>query len=459
MKQDKMINIFWFRRDLRLNDNNGLYESLNNGKTLCIFIFDVNILKNFNKNHKAIDFIWDSVIKLKNELKKHNSDLLIEYGKPDSVFLKLFKNYSIANIYANEDYEPYSIARDKVISKILKKKNKNLFLYKDHLIFAKNDIIKKDKTPYTKFTPYKFAWLNKISQNKDLLISLNSKKLLNNLYHIKKAKLINIKKYGFNGKSLLKGGEMEANLRFKKFCKKIDDYENNRNYPSLDATSYLGVDLRFGTISIRKIVAYALNKNSKGAKSWLSELVWREFFSQILFHYPYVVKKPFKDKFLNLKYPKKNVKWFKAWCDGKTGFPIIDAGMRQLNLTGYMHNRVRMICASFLVKDLLIDWKYGEKYFANKLLDYELSSNNGNWQWCSSVGCDAVPYFRIFNPLLQSKKFDPKGVYIRKYVSELTDLNDKDIHCPSDIQAKSLKYPLKIIEHTTQAKLAKKLFS
>ncbi|MFN7095548.1 MAG: cryptochrome/photolyase family protein, partial [Burkholderiales bacterium] len=267
--------------------------------------------------------------------------------------------------------------------------------------------------------------------------------------------------YSFSLRTTIPAGTHGARARLEKFLSLIDDYAITRDYPAWDITSHLGVDLRFGTVSIRKLVMLALSRLSNGAEVWLTELIWREFFSQILYHFPHVVTQPFRLEYEALEYGN-NKEWFSRWCNGETGYPIVDAGMRQLNLTGFMHNRVRMICASFLTKDLLIDWRWGERYFANQLLDYEMASNNGNWQWCAGTGCDAQPYFRIFNPILQSQRFDSEGRYIKQYVPELTLLDSTAIHAPFNAKILPIKldldYPLPIVAHAKQVILAKQMF-
>ncbi|HMT02556.1 MAG TPA: deoxyribodipyrimidine photo-lyase [Burkholderiales bacterium] len=453
-------NLFWFRRDLRLIDNNGLYQSLKDNKTICCFIFDKIILQKLKSDDCRVGFIYNSLLEIKKKLKKFNADLIIEYGDPKILIPKIAKKVNANKVYANEDYEPYAISRDKAVEKKLKSSKKELILFKDHLIFAKQEILNKENKPYVVYTHYKNMWLSQL--NETFLHECPSKKHLNNLLKLKLSSNTYLKHISkFNLKSIMPSGEIGALKRLKHFLKDIESYKKTRDFPELDQTSHLGVDLRFGTISIRKLVSIALEEKSVGSKTWLNELIWREFFSQILYNFPYVVKEPFRKQYSKIKY-KNNKKWFEAWCNGETGYPIVDAGMRQLNSTGFMHNRVRMICASFLTKDLLIDWRWGERYLAEKLIDYELASNNGNWQWCASTGCDAQPYFRIFNPLLQSKKFDKKGIYIKKYVPELDKLSEKDIHAPYLSKTLPLTlgkdYPYPIVTHNIQVKLFKELF-
>ena len=452
------LNLFWFRRDLRVNDNHGLYKALIAGPTICCFIWDKEILSQLGNDNPRVKFIEESILTLKTTLNQYNSDLQICYGNTDSEIIKLIQQHNISNIYVNEDYEPETIKRDEKIAAILQKKQISFNLFKDQLIFAKKEILTQQHNPYTVFSAYKNSWYQKFAATK--LAYYPSEQFLHNLVQTKffNPNLDFLK--SFSKISPLNGGEYEANERLLNFINNdnLKNYKITRDYPALNSSSYLGVDLRFGTISIRKLVQIAEAQASSGSEIWLNELIWREFFSQILYNFPSVVKQSFRKEYQQLKYLNQNSHW-QAWCQGKTGVPIVDAGMRQLNQTGFMHNRVRMICASFLCKDLLISWQWGERYFAQKLLDYDLASNNGNWQWCSSTGCDAQPFFRIFNPYLQSEKFDPEGQYIRKYLPELKQLNNKEIHKPSQVSLEKLiNYPKPIVNHAIQVKLAKIMF-
>ncbi|GIW21388.1 MAG: deoxyribodipyrimidine photo-lyase [Candidatus Sericytochromatia bacterium] len=402
------VIFFWFRRDLRLKDNNALYQALSNDKKLKViplFIFDKNILDKLkDKNDKRVNFIYEQLKKINKELEKYNSSLLIKYGYPKEIWQELINNFEIQSVYLNHDYEPYSIQRDSEIKKILNQKGIEFFSYKDQVIFEKQEILNNENKPYTIYTYYKNKWLD-LFTNK-IIEKFETEKYFDYFYN-EKFNFPDIKQIGFN-RVKVNYPELEINKEI------ISNYDKNRDIPYLDKTSHLGIHLRFGTISIRSLVKEAFKLN----KVFLNELIWREFFMQILYNFPYVVEKSFKKEYENLKW-ESNQENFLRWCNGETGYPIVDAGMRQLNQTGYMHNRVRMITASFLVKHLLIDWRLGEKYFAEKLLDYELASNNGNWQWCASIGCDSVPYFRIFNPNLQTKKFDPNLEYIKKWLPEI----------------------------------------
>jgi deoxyribodipyrimidine photo-lyase len=399
------ISIFWFRRDLRLKDNHGLFQALESGKkVLPIFIFDEDILDLLeNKSDKRVDFIVHSLQTLNSFLKSKNKGIKIFKGKPLEIYKKLTENYEIETVYCNEDYEPYAIKRDQEIADFLASKNIAFHSFKDQVIFHKDEIVKADKKPYTVYTPYSKLWLNEF-QKVDLQ-GFPSEKKLDNLLEIPFEEL-KIEDIGFQ-KTDLTFEIPEADLHI------IKTYEETRNFPAVKGTTQLGVHLRFGTISVRKLAKIAKENNL----TFLKELIWREFFMQILYHFPKVVNHSFKSKYDAIPW-ENNPEFLEKWKAGKTGFPIVDAGMRELNATGFMHNRVRMITASFLIKHLLTDWRIGEAYFAEKLMDYDLSANNGNWQWCASSGCDAAPYFRIFNPDEQQKKFDPDFKYIKKWIPE-----------------------------------------
>ncbi|WP_106917456.1 cryptochrome/photolyase family protein [Chryseobacterium aurantiacum] len=399
----KKVNIFWFRRDLRLEDNTGLCHALNTGlKVVPIFIFDTDILNNLqNKSDRRVDYIHQALQQIHKELKKYDSGLYVYYGTPMEVFKKIIKDFNVDSVFCNRDYEPQAIKRDWHIADLLLNYHIKLKDFKDQVMFEKNDILKNDLSPYTVFTPYSRKWKENLKNIKTLDTNLDQ--FAN---YRGPSDIISLKEIGFK-KSNLEFVKPELNRDI------IDSYGDYRDFPAMDHTTRLGTALRFGTISIRKCVQYALKHN----EAWLNELIWREFFMQILYHFPSVVHRCFKTKYENIGW-RNNENEFKAWCEGRTGYPIVDAGMRQLNETGFMHNRVRMITASFLTKHLLIDWRWGEAYFAEKLLDYDLSANNGNWQWAAGCGCDAAPYFRIFNPYEQTKKFDKYNYYIRKWLPE-----------------------------------------
>lgn len=399
------INIFWFRRDLRLIDNHGLYEALQSElHVLPIFIFDTEILNQLeNKEDKRVDFIFQALEKLNEYLEKQGKSIQIFYGKPLEIYENLSQQYEIGNVFCNEDYEPYAIKRDQEIKDFLASKNINFYQFKDQVIFQKDEITKADGKPYTVYTPYSKQWLLKF--NDQNLEFFASEKKLENLLNIEKQN-ITLENIGFKKTNYLFENP-KINLEI------LEKYQETRDFPTLE-TSQISVHLRFGTFSIRKLVKLASELNDN---TYLKELIWREFFMQILWHFPKVIHHSFKEKYDNIAW-ENNEELFQKWCEGKTGYPIVDAGMRELNETGLMHNRVRMVCASFLTKHLITDWRIGEAYFAEKLMDYDLSANNGNWQWSAGSGCDAAPYFRVFNPEEQQKKFDPKFIYIKKWVKE-----------------------------------------
>jgi len=402
------INVFWFRRDLRLEDNAALFHALQSDlKVLPIFIFDKEILDQLSdKSDKRVDYIHQALTEINDELKDYKTTLKTFYGNPLGVFKQLAEDFEIDTVFCNRDYEPQAIKRDHEVAKFLNKNNIKFSDFKDQVTFEKNDVLKSDNTPYTVFTPYSKKWKENFNAVKIEKYEGDFK----NFLPISHENIISLKEIGFE----------KTDFEFKKPAldkKNIDSYDKHRDFPALDHTTRLGIALRFGTISVRKCVEFAAKHN----ETWLNELIWREFFMQILFHFPYVVKGCFKKKYENIEW-RNDEKEFKLWCEGKTGYPIVDAGMRQLNETGFMHNRVRMITASFLTKHLLVDWRWGEAYFAEKLLDYELSSNNGNWQWAAGCGCDAAPYFRVFSPDAQTQKFDKDSKYINQWLPEDYDL-------------------------------------
>ncbi|WP_010135962.1 cryptochrome/photolyase family protein [Ochrovirga pacifica] len=401
----KKVNVFWFRRDLRTFDNTGLNKALQSSNpVLPIFIFDEHILDELPIKDARVTFIYKALAAIDKELKKHQSSLLVLQGKPEEVWQQLFKDYQIQEVFTNKDYEPYALNRDRAIYKLTKEHQAAFYRFKDQVIFEEKEIVKEDGNPYTVYTPYKKKWINKFKNN-TLTVSECS---FSNFLHFE-ASFPKLSDIGFQ----------ETEIELPEFSpKNIQNYGDNRDYPAKNHTTHIGVHLRFGTVSIRKIVVDYGKQND----IYLSELIWREFFMQILFHFPKVQQHNFRAKYDAIPW-RNNEKEFQKWCDGQTGYPMVDAGMRELNTTGYMHNRVRMIVASFLCKHLLIDWKWGEAYFAQKLLDYELAANNGNWQWAAGTGCDAAPYFRVFNPTTQIEKFDKNNEYIKKWIPELNDSN------------------------------------
>jgi deoxyribodipyrimidine photo-lyase len=404
------MNIFWFRRDLRLDDNVGLFQALNDdNEVLPIFIFDDKILSELQKDDARITFIHELLSGIQSKLQEKGKSLAVFKGQPKSIFGKLIEENKIKTVFTNHDYEPYARKRDEEIKQLFLDNNILFKSSKDQVIFEKNEIVKNDGSPYIVYTPYYKKWRQGFSK-----IKLN--------HYNSENKLDNLIQHNYPFFSLSEIGFEVSSIKVPPFDISdivISNYEESRNYPSLNGTSMLGAYLRFGAVSIRKIINHTSNFQNE---TFLKELIWREFFMQILWHFPHTINWSFKPKYNTIKW-KNNEALFEKWCQGKTGYPLVDAGMRELNYTGYMHNRVRMVVASFLCKHLLIDWKWGETYFAQKLLDYEQSSNVGNWQWVAGSGVDAAPYFRIFNPTEQVKKFDKDFKYIKKWVPELETEN------------------------------------
>lgn len=401
------LTLFWFRRDLRFSDNHGFFEALKNSEpVLPVFVFDSNILSELkNKKDKRINFIYEALSALDKKFRTYGSGLFVMHDEPLKAIQYLCQKFAIKQVFTNSDYEPYALNRDQEIADWLETMNIPFLSYKDQVIFEKNEVLKGDGTPYTVFTPYSKIWKQKLAEKG--IEHYPSENLLSGLFKTKEFEFPSLDTIGFEKATVppvLKLPDKEVILH----------YDETRNIPSLRGTSGMSVQLRFGTVSIRELLKFAaLNEQ------WLNELIWREFFMMILFHFPQVVTHSFRPKYEGIEWIN-NPKDFGLWCEGKTGYPLVDAGMRELNETGLMHNRVRMVTASFLTKHLLTDWRWGEAYFAEKLLDYELSSNNGNWQWAAGCGCDAAPYFRVFNPYEQMRKFDPEMRYIKKWIQDFS---------------------------------------
>ncbi len=402
------LTIFWFRRDLRLHDNVGLFHALKEkGNVLPIFIFDPEILDKLPKDDSRVNFIHDQLTKMNEELQSYGSGISIHHGKPQEVFSKLIDQYSITSVYTNRDYEPYAIKRDQEISDLLASNNIDFKTYKDQVIFETNEVTKADGNPYVVYTPYSRKWLEQYSTPE----LAHSEDFLDHCIQDNNLPFLSLKDIGFEPTKI-------PVPTFIVNPKLIQEYEETRNFPALDQTSRLGPHLRFGTVSVRQMVIQAAKEENP---TFLKELIWREFFMQILWHFPHTKDRSFKSKYDRIEW-RNNEEEFKKWCEGNTGYPLVDAGMRQLNQTGFMHNRVRMLVGSFLCKHLLIDWRWGEAYFAEKLHDYEMASNVGNWQWVAGSGVDAAPYFRIFNPTTQIQKFDKKLDYIKQWVPDFQEL-------------------------------------
>lgn len=405
------VALFWFRRDLRLHDNAGLFYALRSGMPVVpVFIFDTNILDELeDKADKRVDFIHRAITGMQQQLEKKGSTLHVLYTTPEKAFQELTEKYNVAAVYTNHDYEPYATKRDTDIAALLREKNIAFRSYKDQVIFEKDEVVKDDGKPYFVYTPYSKKW--KAKMNDFYLGSYPVEKYAARFYQQSPHRIPSLKSMGFKETGV---DTVPA---------KLDEdiaahYDKTRDIPGIHGTTRLSVHLRFGTISIRELAREAKALNEK----LLNELIWREFYQAILWHEPRVVTESFRPEYDRIQW-RNNEAEFKKWCEGQTGYPIVDAGMRELNETGWMHNRVRMITGSFLTKHLLIDWRWGEAYFAKKLLDYDLASNNGGWQWTAGTGVDAAPYFRVFNPYLQTEKFDPDRKYIRKWVPEFDSLD------------------------------------
>jgi deoxyribodipyrimidine photo-lyase len=413
--------LFWHRRDLRINDNAGLFKALTSGfKVQPVFIFDKQILYNLAKDDQRVAFIYQEIRRLKQQYQSLGTELLVLYGDPTHSIPDLCSELACSHVFTNSDYEPYALIRDNEIKIKLSSVNCAFIEAKDHVIFEKSEVTKDDGLPYTVYTPYANKWRKLLTE--DQLAAFESSEHTHQLRQANEfTSLISMEEMGFEAKIKT---VFPSNL-FPETI--ISNYHETRNFPALSGTSRLSIHLRFGTISIRSLAAYALKHNA----TYLNELIWRDFYQMIIFHFPKTINNAFKPLYDQINWERNEVH-FQAWCEGKTGYPLVDAGMRELNETGFMHNRVRMVVASFLTKHLLLDWRLGEAYFAEKLLDFELASNVGGWQWAAGSGCDAAPYFRVFNPTSQQEKFDPTFSYIKKWVPEFGSSN----------------YPKPIIEHT-----------
>ena len=404
------INIFWFRRDLRLSDNAGLYQALKAGLPVVpVFIFDKNILNKLeDKTDRRVQFIYDALSEIQQQLIAIGSSLEVYYGMPNEVYAELANKYKVNTVFTNHDYEPYAVERDGQLKTMLSEKGISFNTYKDHVLLEKTEVVKDDGKPYTVFTPYSRRWKSIITEEQ--LKAYPTEKYFANFFKQPSQIIPSLPSMGFTASSINFPSKNVQDELIKK-------YADQRNIPSIAGTSKLGVHLRFGTISIRQLAAHCKSLS----ETFLNELIWRDFYQMILWNFPHVGhSKAFRPEYDTIEW--RNDKGeFEKWCNGQTGYPIVDAGMRELNAIGFMHNRVRMIVASFLSKHLLLDWRLGEAYFAKKLLDFDLASNNGGWQWAAGSGCDAAPYFRIFNPYLQTQKFDPKLEYIKKWVPEFQE--------------------------------------
>lgn len=464
-------SLVWFRRDLRDFDHAALYHALkSSSQVYCAFIFDTAILdKLYDKTDRRVEFIWESIRELKNSLVAQGGDLIVRHGLAQDEIVRIAQDLQVEAVFSNRDYEAAAITRDAAVAAVLAQQHIDFLQFKDQVLFEQDEVLTQQGKPYGVFTPYKNAHLKKLNN-----FYLRAYPVANYIAHLAKptaSKIPTLEQMGFKRTNLsqmkLPTGMRGGQQLFEDFTERVRHYQEARNFPAVKGPSYLSVHLRFGTVSIRHLARAAREMGGSGAETWLNELIWRDFYFQILHHHPQLANgQAYKAEFENLPFPN-DERLFKAWCEGNTGYPLVDAAMRQLNQTGYMHNRLRMVAASFLVKDLLIDWRWGERNFAEKLIDFDFSANNGGWQWAASTGCDAQPWFRIFNPVTQSEKFDGAGKFIRKYIPELQACNDKEIHAPWLIpplrqQVLNIEigkhYPLPVVDHATQRALALALY-
>jgi deoxyribodipyrimidine photo-lyase len=474
------ISIVWFRRDLRSFDHAALHHALQKSRQVfCVFVFDREILDSLPRADRRVEFIHACVTELNDELHRLGGSLIVRHGFASLEIPELVSELRADAVFVNHDYEPTAISRDEDVAIALASKECAFFSFKDHVIFEKSEVLSQSVRPFSVFTPYKNSWLKNLHLQTD--VQGNPKEVgpfqidpyANRLASVQSTSIPSLSKLGFEKTNIsmlpIPTGMRGGRYLIDDFMNRIADYGNTRDFPAVKGPSYLSMHLRFGTVSIRYLVRCALNairsgEGGNGASVWLSELIWRDFYAMILFHHPRVVYSAFKPSYDLIKWNsgvQADIQ-FNAWCEGRTGYPLVDAAMAQLNQTGYMHNRLRMVTACFLIKDLGIDWRRGEHYFAEKLNDYDLASNNGGWQWASSSGCDAQPYFRIFNPVTQSEKFDAEGKFIRRYLPKLAKLSNKAIHAPWLLTHAELKkadivlgtdYPAPIVEHEAARKL------
>jgi deoxyribodipyrimidine photo-lyase len=464
--------LVWFRRDLRSFDHAALHYALTqSNRVYCAFIFDSTILEGLPAADRRVEFIHGSLIELADELHKLGGDLIVRHAAAEQAIPELARELGVDAVFTNRDYEPQASQRDEIVAKALAKDGRALFSFKDQVIFERDEVLSQSDKPFSVFTPYKNVWLKKLHASPDMVYlqpydiephKKNFAKLPKNATQMPTLKELGFEKTNLAELHIATGMQGGQDL-LDDFAERMQDYDYARDYPAIKGPSYLSIHLRFGTVSIRSLARRAMDAmragiGGNGAATWLSELIWRDFYFMILHHHPRVVGRAFKPDYDAIKWETgaHAERLFHAWCNGQTGYPLVDAAMAQINQTGYMHNRLRMVTASFLIKDLGIDWRWGEAYFAEKLNDYDLSANNGGWQWASSSGCDAQPYFRIFNPITQSEKFDAEGKFIRRYLPQLAQLQDKHIHAPwrlstIELNAAGVKlgenYPEPLVQH------------
>ncbi len=457
--------LFWFRRDLRDHDNAGLYHALKDAKEVwCVFVFDREILDLLpSRRDRRVEFIWHSVQELDAALRKSGGGLIVRHAKARDALPALAAELKVDAVFTNQDYEPAAIARDEQVADALKTLGIAFHSFKDTVIFEKDEVLTQAGGTFSVFTPYKNAWLKRLAEGGGQFQSAHPvEHYVQALARPPAGSLPSLQDMGFETAELrdlgITPGMRGAETLLSDFRNRMGGYKDARDFPAVKGVSYLSVHNRFGTVSVRRLVQAAQAAGAGiGATTWLSELIWRDFYFQILWHHPHAATRAFKPAYDAIQWANDSA-LFAAWCEARTGYPIIDAAMRQINQTGYMHNRLRMIVASFLTKDLHIDWRWGEKYFADHLIDFDLAANNGGWQWAASSGCDAQPYFRIFNPITQSERFDPKGKFIRRYLPELAKVPDKFIHAPWTLPPLEQQaadcvigehYPGPVVDHAT----------
>ncbi len=470
MSPARVAALVWFRRDLRDYDHAALYHALKAyPRVYCAFCFDTEILAPLpTRADRRVEFIWYSVAELDRSLRERGGGLAVLHGCARAEIARFARELGVAAVYANHDYEPAAKERDAEVARALAAAEIEFHSFKDQVIFERDEVLTGAGRPFTVFTPYKNAWLKKLDAF--FLKAYPVAKYAGRLAPPPAGERPSLEAIGFAATNLaalaIPTGMAGAQRLFKDFLERVGDYHERRDYPAIKGPSYLSVHLRFGTISIRELAATAHSLGRRGAETWLSELVWRDFYFAVLHHFPHVVDHAFKPELDAIAFTNDDAKW-RAWCDGLTGYPLVDAAMRQLNQTGYMHNRLRMVAASFLVKDLHVDWRWGERYFADRLNDFDLAANNGGWQWAASTGCDAQPYFRIFNPVTQSEKFDPEGKFIRKYAPELARVPVQHLHAPWKMSRVDQEaagcvigrdYPAPVVDHARAREIALDLY-
>ncbi len=462
------ITLVWFRRDLRTFDHTALQTAIRRSLPIAaVFVFDTDILNRLPENDRRLTFMHDCLTELQAALQQKNVPLWLLHGRAEIEIPALAQRLNAAAVVCAEDYEPQAIVRDNHVWRTLDAQGCTLVRVTDQVLLPKASVMTQQGRPYTVFTTYKKAWLQTYARlyagwqphdDWDTLAALQQRLPEN---ACQTPPLPNLPAIGFTRQSLMQqGGETAAQKLLGDFLPRLPLYHIARDFPAKKGVSYLAAHLRFGTLSVRHLVYLARQTDNEGAAVWLSELIWREFYQQFLYHHPNVVHESFRPEYRTLGWHN-NPEWLERWQTGQTGYPIVDAAMRQLAHSGYMHNRLRMIVASFLVKDLLNDWRQGEAWFAAQLLDFDLAANNGGWQWAASTGCDAQPYFRIFNPVTQSQKFDPDGTFIKRYVPELAHLSKEVIHAPwkAKTSINTHGYPPPLVDHAAQREKALALFN